>query len=70
MAVALLRGAVDAAGLEGTVWNGVQSMLLLAPVGLVVGAIAEYTVDESVRQRLETQLAELDAELTEESAAA
>ena len=60
MAVALLRGAIDAAGLEGTSQLAIQSLLLLAPVGYVVGAIAESTVDESVRQRLESQLASLN----------
>lgn len=62
-AVALLRGALVGAGLEGTITSAIASMIALAAVGGVVGAIAEATVDEAVRTRLQSQLAELgDAE--------
>ena len=59
VAVAMLRGAIAGAGLEGTVLASVNAMIALAAVGFVVGSIAEATVDSSVRTRLESQLAEI-----------
>ena len=59
VAVAMLRGAIAGAGLEGTVLTSVNAMIALAAVGFVVGSIAETTVDNSVRTRLESRLAEL-----------
>lgn len=58
MIVALLRGAVHQAGLEGTILQGVAALAVLAAVGAVLGAIAQSVVDESVRSKLEQQLAE------------
>ena len=71
MAIALSRGAFDGAGFAGTVQQSIQSLLIMAPIGLVVGAITEFTIDESVRQRLEKQLASLngESETTEQPAA-
>ena len=57
MIVALLRGAVHQAGVEGTILQGVASLAVLAAVGAVLGAIAQTVVDESVRRKLEQQLA-------------
>ena len=59
VAVAMLRGALAGAGFEGTVMTSVNAMIAMAAVGFVVGAIAETTVDTSVRTRLESQLAEV-----------
>ncbi len=59
MGITLLRGAIAGGGLEGTVSSAVYAMVTLALVGFVVGWIAEATIDESVRSRMEKQLAEL-----------
>lgn len=56
VAVTFARGALVGAGFEGTVQTAVFAMLALAGVGFIVGQIAEATVDESVRQRLQTQI--------------
>ena len=56
MAVTLLRGAKEGAGVEATVLTAVIAMAALAAVGAVIGAIAQQTVDESVRQRLEQEI--------------
>lgn len=56
MAVTLLRGVKEGAGVEGTFITAVIAMIVLAIVGAAVGAIAEQTVDESVRQRLEQEI--------------
>ncbi|TWT31265.1 hypothetical protein KOR34_46410 [Posidoniimonas corsicana] len=60
MIVALLRGAVHGAGIDGTILQGVASLAAFAAVGAVIGAIAETVVDESVKTQLEKQLAEAD----------
>lgn len=62
MAITLLRGVVHNAGVGGTILQAVAALALLAAVGLVLGAIAERAVDESVRTRLEARLAELPSE--------
>lgn len=57
MVVVLLRGLKDGAGIDGTVAAGICWMVLLGVVGLIVGAIAAQTVDESVRMKIEAELA-------------
>lgn len=57
MVVVLLRAIKDGGGLEGTIPQAVVWMITLFLVGAVVGAIAEWTIEESVRTRIETELA-------------
>ncbi len=67
--VVLLRGMKDGAGFEGTVAAGLGWMLLLGAIGMVVGVIAAQTVDESVRTKIEAELALMSgANDTKESA--
>ena len=61
MSVTLMRGALQGGGFEGTVTTAVVAMLALAGVGLLVGQVAEATVDESVRQRLQAQIEQYEA---------
>lgn len=61
MATAMLRGALAGAGLEGTVTTAVAALAAFATVGALVGWVAEATIDESVRQRLATELANADS---------
>ena len=56
MGVTLLRGALGGGGVEGTVTMAITAMLALSGVGWVVGRVAEATVDESVRHRLQRQI--------------
>ena len=58
MLVVLLRALKDGAGFDGTILQAVVTTALLGVVGLVVGSIAEATIDESVRSLVQ---AELDA---------
>ncbi|MEQ8847922.1 hypothetical protein [Botrimarina sp.] len=61
MGVAFARGAILGGGIEATATTAVVAMLALALVGLVVGQIAEATVDEAVRQRLQNKIEEHEA---------
>lgn len=61
MSVMLWRGVLADAGFEGTVRMAVVAMLAMALVGALVGWIAEATVDESVRNRLQKQIEEHEA---------
>ena len=57
MQVVLLRAIKDGAGLEGTVALALAWMALLGAVGMVVGYLAQQTIEESVRIQIETELA-------------
>lgn len=61
VAVTFARGALLGAGFEGTVHTAVVAMLALAGVGLIVGQLAEATVDDSVRQKLQAQIEQYEA---------
>jgi hypothetical protein len=57
MSVVLLRALKGGDGCEAAVVSALGWMATLGLVGLVVGAIAQATVDESVRVHMEQQLA-------------
>lgn len=57
MTVVLCRSLRTGDGLEAAVVSALTWMATLGVVGLVVGAIAQATVDESVRVTMEQQLA-------------
>ncbi len=61
VAVTFARGALLGAGFEGTVQTAVLAMLALAGVGLIVGQLAEATVDESIRHKLQAQIEAFEA---------
>jgi len=56
MTVVICRGWLASGGVEGTLTLATASLSLFAVVGAVVGQIAQGTIDESVRSRLEQQL--------------
>ncbi len=56
--VVLVRALKDGAGFDGTILQAIAMMAVLGVVGVVVGMIAQTTVDESTKNRLQ---AELDA---------
>ncbi len=55
-ALSLVRGAIGGGGIEATLVTAIVALSIFAVLGLVLGAIAEHTVDQAVRQRLEAQL--------------
>lgn len=57
MTVVVVRGIKDSSGVEGTLLTAIVALVVYAVIGFVVGAIAQSTVDESVRRKLEQQLA-------------
>ena len=61
MTVVICRGLVAAGGIEGTLTSAIVSLVVFAVVGATIGYIAQTTVDEAVRQKLEEQLATGDA---------
>ena len=61
MAVIICRGIKDSAGVEGTLTMAIVALSVYAIIGSVVGQIAQATVDESVRQKIELQLNERSA---------
>jgi hypothetical protein len=56
MTVVMMRGVVAGAGVEGTLTMATVQLFAFAMVGLVVGSIAQSTVDTAVRQKLQQQL--------------
>ena len=67
MQVVLLRAMKSGAGFDGTILNAMAWMALLGVVGFVIGAIAQQTVDESVRIKIETELLALYGDPSEEA---
>jgi hypothetical protein len=58
MAVVICRGWLDSGGVEGTLTQAIVFLFVFALIGAVLGHIAQVTVDESVRVKLESQLAQ------------
>jgi hypothetical protein len=56
MTVAICRGWLGSAGVEGTLTSATISLALFAVVGAILGHIAQTTIDESVQAKLEQQL--------------
>ncbi len=59
MQVVFLRAIKNGAGVDGTVLQALAAMALLAAVGFVVGSIAQMTVDDAVRTRIQAELDKL-----------
>lgn len=57
MAVVICRGLVESDGVEGTLSLATVYLIVFSVVGAIIGHIAQATVDESVRAKLELQLA-------------
>ena len=62
MLVVLFRALKDGAGFDGTMLTALVTMGLLAAVGMIIGAIAQATIDESVRMRMQAELDALPVE--------
>ena len=56
MAVVICRGWLDSGGVEGTLTQAIVFLFVFALVGAVLGQVAQATIDESVRAKLEQQL--------------
>jgi hypothetical protein len=56
MAVVICRGLASAGGVEGTLTAATLSLAAFAVLGAILGHLAQNTIDESVRTRLEQQL--------------
>jgi hypothetical protein len=56
MAVVICRGWLVSGGVEGTLMQAVTYLALFAVVGAILGHLAQSTVDESVRAKLQAQL--------------
>lgn len=57
MAVVICRGLVESGGVESTLSMATVYLVVFSVVGGVIGIIAQSTVDESVRAKLEQELA-------------
>jgi len=67
MQVVLLRAMKSSAGFDGTILNALACMALLGAVGAIIGAIAQQTVDDSVRNTIEAELTTAFGESPEET---
>ena len=56
MTVVILRGVAGGAAADATLWSAVLALAGLAVVGWMVGFIAESTIEESVRSKMEVEL--------------
>ena len=56
MAVVICRGWLGSGGVEGTLTLATMSLAVFAAVGAILGHLAQATIDESVRAKLQQQL--------------
>ena len=56
MAVVICRGWLGSGGVEGTLTSATIYLVLFVIVGAILGHLAETTIDESVRAKLQQQL--------------
>jgi hypothetical protein len=56
MSVVICRGWLASGGVEGTLLLATTHLMLFAAAGAIVGHLAQTTIDESVRAKLEQQL--------------
>lgn len=56
MAVVIFRGVVGSGGVEGTLSLATLYLAIFSIAGALIGQVAQGTVDESVRAKLEEQL--------------
>ncbi|MCG8450792.1 MAG: hypothetical protein MI725_14575 [Pirellulales bacterium] len=61
MVVVLLRGVKEGAEFDGTIVASLAWMALLGAIGMIVGALAETTLVESVRTKIEAELHEAES---------
>jgi hypothetical protein len=59
MTVVICRGWLGSGGVEGTLTLATTHLVLFAMAGAILGHLAQTTIDESVRARLEQQLTHL-----------
>jgi hypothetical protein len=62
MAVVICRGLVDSGGVIGTLYTAILTLAAFAVLGAILGQLAQNTVDESVRAKLQQQLTHLAAQ--------
>jgi len=58
------RGLLQGGGVEGTLYAGWLALMAFAGIGYVVGKIAGSAVEDSIRERLASELAELGGQRT------
>ena len=56
LTVVIFRGWLESGGVEGTLTLATINLILFAAVGAILGHLAQATIDESVRAKLEQQL--------------
>jgi hypothetical protein len=56
MTVIICRGWLASGGVDGTLSSAVLHLILYAFIGALLGHIAQTTIDESVRAKIEQQL--------------
>jgi len=56
MAVVICRGWLGSGGVQGTLTLATLCLALFAVVGAILGHLAQTTIDESVRAKLQQQL--------------
>ena len=61
LSLVLVRALKDGQGFEATITTALSWMAALGLVGMLVGSLAQSTIDEAVRLRMEQELAAAQA---------
>jgi hypothetical protein len=68
MSVIICRGWLGSGGIEGTLALATTYLALFAVIGFLLGQLAQNTIDDSVRAKLEQQLSEHAEQTTNQPA--
>ena len=61
MILIIVKGFRNASGVEATLWSGVLALVVMASVGYLLGELAAWVVEDSVRTKIANEIAAWEA---------
>ena len=61
MILIIVKGVREAGSVESILWSGVLALVVMASVGFLLGELAAWIVEDSVRTKIANEIAALEA---------
>ena len=61
MILVIARALGNSGGVQATLWTGILTVALMAIVGYILGELAAWIVEDSVRTKVASELAAIEA---------
>jgi hypothetical protein len=61
MILVIARALGNSGGVQATLWTGILTVAIMAAVGYILGELAAWIVEDSVRTKVSTELAAIEA---------